>query len=52
LQIWQNLFSLATQPTLPLGQVPLIIFGHFSHAIPQTPILKSNPHPPKKEYSA
>jgi hypothetical protein len=28
--------------------VPLIIFGHFSHAIPQTPILKSNlPHKKK-----
>jgi hypothetical protein len=39
LQILQNLFSLATQPTLPFGHVPLCILGHFSHAIPQTPIL-------------
>jgi len=39
LQILQNLFSLATQPTFPFGQFPLCIFGHFSHAIPQTPIL-------------
>jgi hypothetical protein len=38
LQIWQNLFSLAMQPTSPLGHVPLCILGHFSHAIPQTPI--------------
>jgi hypothetical protein len=40
LQIWQNLFSLAKQPTDPFGQVPLVIFGHFSHAIPQTPAFK------------
>jgi hypothetical protein len=37
LQIAQNLFSRATQPTAPLGQVPLVILGHFSQAIPQTP---------------
>ncbi len=24
-------------PAEPLGQVPLVILGHFSHAIPQTP---------------
>jgi hypothetical protein len=36
LQIWQNLFSLATQPTAPFGHVPLIILGHFSQAIPLT----------------
>jgi hypothetical protein len=41
LQIWQNLFSLATQPTGPLGQVPLVILGHFSHAIPHTPTFKA-----------
>jgi len=38
LHIWQNLFSLATQPAGPAGQVPFCIFGHFSQAIPQTPI--------------
>jgi len=38
LQIWQNLFSLATQPAGPAGQMFFCIFGHFSHAIPQTPI--------------
>jgi hypothetical protein len=38
LQIWHILFSLATQPTVPLGQVPFCIRGHFSQAIPQTPI--------------
>jgi hypothetical protein len=43
LQIWQNLFSLATQPAVPLGQVPFCILGHFSQAIPQTPIFKVNP---------
>lgn len=37
LQIWQNLFSRAKQPAFPFGHVPLIILGHFSHAIPQTP---------------
>jgi len=31
------MFSLATQPTLPFGHVPLCILGHFSQAIPQTP---------------
>jgi hypothetical protein len=39
LQILQNLFSRATQPTDPFGQAPLCILGHFSQAIPQTPIL-------------
>jgi hypothetical protein len=38
LHIWQNLFSLATQPVVPFGQLPFCILGHFSHAIPQTPI--------------
>jgi hypothetical protein len=38
LQIWQNLFSLAIQPASPFGQLPFRILGHFSHAIPQTPI--------------
>jgi hypothetical protein len=38
LQILQNLFSLATQPTEPFGHVPFCILGHFSQAIPQTPI--------------
>jgi hypothetical protein len=42
LQIWQNLFSLATQPAAPLGHVPLCILGHFSQAIPQTPISTLN----------
>jgi hypothetical protein len=41
LQIAQNLFSLATQPFGPAGQLPFCIFGHFSHAIPQTPIFIS-----------
>jgi hypothetical protein len=38
LHILQNLFSLAKQPTLPFGHVPFCILGHFSQAIPQTPI--------------
>jgi len=38
LHIWQNLFSLATQPVVPFGHVLFCIFGHFSQAIPQTPI--------------
>jgi hypothetical protein len=38
LQILQNLFSLGTHPIDPFGQLPFCIFGHFSHAIPQTPI--------------
>jgi hypothetical protein len=42
LQIWQNLFARATQPTAPFGHVCFCIFGHFSQAIPQTPILNSN----------
>jgi hypothetical protein len=42
LHILQNLFSLATHPTLPLGHKPLCIRGHFSQAIPQTPILIFN----------
>jgi hypothetical protein len=37
LHMAQNLFSLAMHPTLPFGQVPFRILGHFSHAIPQTP---------------
>jgi hypothetical protein len=49
LQIWQNLFSLATQPTAPLGQVPLVILGHFSHAIPQTPTFTFIPSLPLKK---
>jgi hypothetical protein len=49
LQIWQNLFSFATQPTAPLGQVPLVILGHFSHAIPQTPTFKFIPSLPLKK---
>jgi hypothetical protein len=48
LQIWQNLFSLATQPTVPFGQVPFCIFGHFSQAIPQTPIRMYIPSLPVK----
>jgi hypothetical protein len=36
--ILQNLLSLATQPVFLLGQVPLTIRGHFSQAIPHTPI--------------
>jgi hypothetical protein len=35
----QKGFSLGVQPDVPLGQAPFTIFGHFSHAIPQTPIL-------------
>jgi hypothetical protein len=34
----QKGFSFGVQPVLPLGHVPLTILGHFSHAIPQTPI--------------
>jgi len=37
-QILQNLFSLGMQPCSPFGQVCLTILGHFSQAIPQTPI--------------
>ncbi len=32
------LFSLGLQPVSPLGQVPFVILGHFSQAIPQIPI--------------
>jgi hypothetical protein len=38
LHIWQNLFTLAVQPSGPAGQIFFCIFGHFSQAIPQTPI--------------
>jgi len=38
LQIWQNLFSLAVQPAEFAGHVFFCILGHFSQAIPQTPI--------------
>jgi hypothetical protein len=41
LQIWQNLFSRGVQPLGPAGQAPFCILGHFSHAIPQTPIFIS-----------
>jgi hypothetical protein len=37
LQIAQNLFSRATQPSGPAGHMFFCILGHFSHAIPQTP---------------
>ena len=43
LQIWQNLFARAIQPITPFGHVCFCIFGHFSQAIPQTPILNSKP---------
>jgi hypothetical protein len=34
----QNGFSLGMHPLVPLGQVSFTILGHFSQAIPQTPI--------------
>jgi hypothetical protein len=36
--ILQNLLSLATQPCFLFGQVPFVMLGHFSQAIPHTPI--------------
>jgi hypothetical protein len=36
--IRQNLFSFGTHPAAPLGHSALTILGHFSQAIPQTPI--------------
>ena len=36
--ILQNGFSFGRQPPSPLGQLPATLRGHFSHAIPQTPI--------------
>jgi hypothetical protein len=35
-QIAQNLLSLGMQPSGPAGQVPAVMRGHFSQAIPQT----------------
>jgi hypothetical protein len=37
--ILQNLFSFGVHPFSPLGHLLCIMRGHFSHAIPQTPIL-------------
>jgi hypothetical protein len=37
-QILHILFSLGTHPAAPFGQVFFCIFGHFSQAIPHTPI--------------
>ena len=37
--ILQNLFSLGTHPSSPFGHLLCTMRGHFSHAIPQTPIL-------------
>jgi hypothetical protein len=42
LAILHILFSLGTQPCSPLGHIPLVILGHFSQAIPQTPIFINN----------
>jgi hypothetical protein len=39
-EIWQNLFSLGTHPCSPFGHFPETIRGHFSQAMPQTPIRK------------
>jgi hypothetical protein len=36
--IWHILFSRGTQPAAPFGHEPFVILGHFSQAIPQTPI--------------
>jgi hypothetical protein len=37
LHIAQNLFSRATHPLGPAGQMLFCILGHFSQAIPHTP---------------
>lgn len=39
----QNLFIWGVHPSLPCGHVPLTILGHFSHAIPHTPIFRVSP---------
>ena len=39
----QNLLSLAIQPRSLFGQMPLTIRGHFSQAIPHTPIFIFQP---------
>ncbi len=36
--ILQILLSFGTHPSAPLGHFPWILRGHFSHAIPHTPI--------------
>jgi hypothetical protein len=41
----QKGFSLGSQPTGWLGQVPFVILGHFSQAIPHTPIFMQDPLP-------
>jgi len=41
-QIAQNLLSLGTHPASPLGHSPFTIFGHISHAMPQTLIFICN----------
>jgi hypothetical protein len=37
-EILQKGFSFGMHPPSPLGQAPFIMRGHFSQAIPQTPI--------------
>jgi hypothetical protein len=37
----QNWFCFGAQPISPLGQVPQTILGHFSQAMPHTPIFIS-----------
>jgi hypothetical protein len=46
LHMAQNLFSLATQPLGPAGQMLFCILGHFSQAIPQTPAFTHTPQTP------